>query len=88
MTVKTWARFPNLPWERAILNMSLHDKLIMEVLKTYEGIYFRYPEIIALSKIIALNLTLSESEAHDAHQNGISVRVINSVCIDRCFHEK
>ena len=68
--------------------MSLHDKLIMEVLKTYEVIYFRYPEIKALSKIIALNLTLSESEAHDAHQNGISVRVINSFGIDRCFHEK
>ena len=78
--------FSKFTMGRAILNMSLHDKLIMEVLKTYEGIYFRYLEI--MSKIIALNLTLSESEAHDAHQNGISVRVINSFGIDRCFHEK
>ena len=69
MTVKTWARFLNLPWKRAILSMSVHDKLIMEVVKSYEGIYFRYPEITALSKIKALNLTLSESEAHDAFRS-------------------
>ena len=69
LTIETWARFLILPWERAILNMSLHDKLITEVLKTYEGIYFRYPEIIALSKIIALNFTLSECEVHDAFRS-------------------
>ena len=41
----------------------------MEVVKSYEGIYFRYPEITALSKIKALNLNVSESEAHDAFRS-------------------